>query len=53
MRTAGLLTPFRFVRGLRARAQAYLDRRGLARPVVAWDELEAIQAGVDADNASR
>ncbi|MFD7306709.1 pyridoxamine 5'-phosphate oxidase family protein [Promicromonospora sp. NPDC059942] len=53
VRTAGLLTPFRFVRGLRARAQAYLDRRGLARPVVAWDELEAIQAGVDADNASR
>ncbi|GAA2224453.1 hypothetical protein GCM10010413_18020 [Promicromonospora sukumoe] len=48
VRTAGLLTPFRFVRGLRARAQAYLDRRGLERPTVAWEELDAIHAAVDA-----
>lgn len=52
VRTAGLLTPFRFVRGLRARAQAYLDRRGLERPTVAWEELDAIHAAVDAERAA-
>ncbi|MGW2090645.1 hypothetical protein [Promicromonospora sukumoe] len=53
VRTAGLLTPFRFVRGLRARAQAYLDRRGLERPTVAWEELDAIHATIDAERAAR
>lgn len=53
VRSAGLLTPFRFVRGLRARAQAYLDRRGLERPTVAWEELDAIHATVDAERAAR
>jgi hypothetical protein len=48
VRTAGVLTPFRFVRGLRARAAAYLAKRGLERPQVAWAELDAIHANLDA-----
>ncbi|MFI6428109.1 pyridoxamine 5'-phosphate oxidase family protein [Promicromonospora sp. NPDC050880] len=50
---AGLASTVRMARGLRKRAQAYLDARGLERPEVPWGELKDIYARVDAENAAR
>ena len=32
------------IRGMRARAQAYLDRRGLPRPAIDWSSVAAVKA---------
>ena len=50
VRSAGLVSLVRMARGLRNRAQKYLDKRGLDRPQVHWDELDDIHARVDASN---
>ena len=53
IQSGGLLSQLSMAQGLRRRAQAYLDKRGLARPQVPWHELEEIYARVDAANAAR
>lgn len=53
IQSGGMLSQISMARGLRRRAQAYLDKRGLDRPQVAWHELEEIYAGIDAASAAR
>lgn len=46
----GIFSQISTTRGLRRRAQAYLDKRGLDRPRIPWHELEEIHARIDATN---
>jgi hypothetical protein len=42
------VTAARVVRGLRSEANRYLERRGIARPGIPWDELKALKAEIRA-----
>ena len=53
VRSSGLLSLISMARGLRRRALAYLEERGLDRPQIPWHELEEIHARIDAANGAR
>lgn len=53
IRSSGLRSLISMARGLRRRALAYLDKRGLDRPQIPWHELEEIHARIDAANGAR
>jgi hypothetical protein len=38
----GLIGLWRFVRASRRRTRRYLEKRGLARPEVPWDQIQAV-----------
>lgn len=43
---AGILDPIRIGRECQATTKRYLDRRGLARPVIPWDRYRRIRAAL-------
>jgi hypothetical protein len=40
---SGPIGAIRYIQGLRATARRYLDRRGLERPRIPWDEYAALK----------